>query len=359
MEVARGEMTELRIAGRPVGPNHPCFIIAEAGSNHDGKLEQALLLVDAAAAAKADAVKFQTFRARTMYPRASGPVEYLESLGITTPIYDLIEGMEMPEGWIPRLAEHAAQRGIVFLSTAFDEETADLLEPFVPAFKVASYELTHIPLVRHIARKRRPMIISTGGATIAEAREAVAAIRAEGNEQIVVLQCTARYPAPLESIDVSALARLRSELGVLVGLSDHSREPLPAPLAAVALGACVIEKHFTLDRTLSGPDHSFAIEPGELADLVRGIRDVERALGSPEKRVRDVERELVDYRRGIFTLRPVTAGTRLTREDVAVLRRAGRPDLGLHPRDLPDVLRKRATRDLDEGRLVSREDIAD
>ncbi len=352
-------MIELRIGGRPVGPNHPCFIIAEAGSNHDGKLEQALRLVDVATSAGADAVKFQTFRARSMYPRTSGRVEYLAALGIETPIYELTESMEMPDEWIPQLAAHAARRGIAFLSTAFDEATADLLEPYVPAFKVASYELTHIPLIRHIARKGRPVLLSTGGATMAEVKEAVAVAQVEGNDQIVVLQCTACYPAPLESIDVRALAALREEVGVLVGLSDHSRDPLPAPLAAVALGACVVEKHFTLDRSFPGPDHSFAIDPNELKDLVKAIRDVERALGSAEKRVRDVERELVDYRRGIFTLRAVPAGTRFTRDDVAVLRRAGRPDIGRHPRDFPEILTKRAARDLVAGHLVTNEDVAE
>lgn len=347
----------LSIGGRPIGPGHPCFVIAEAGSNHDGDVAHAKRLIEAAKGSGADAVKFQTFRAEHLYPRTAGRVEYLRELGVDTPIYDLVHAMEMPLDWIPELARHCAAVGIAFLSTPFDEEVVDILDEHVPAFKIASYELTHIPLIRHAARKGKPMLLSTGGARFAEVAEAVAAVRAEGNDQIVVLQCTAKYPAPLDRIDVRAIDELR-RLGVLVGLSDHSREPVWAAVAAVARDACIVEKHFTTDRSRFGPDHSFALEPAELQATIQGIRAVEAALGSPGKTVRDVEEELVDYRRSLFVVRPVRAGDRIDASDVVILRRAGLPDPGLPPSAIDRVIGARALRDLVPGVPLSPSDVA-
>ena len=186
----------------------------------------------------------------------------------------------MPVEWIPILARYCADQGIHFLSTPFDEKSADALEPYVPAFNIASYEMTHYGLVQHVARKGKPVIVSTGTAKLEEVRELVAAVRAVGCEDLVLLQCTAKYPAPLEAVNVRVLSTLAAEFGVPVGLPDHSREPLPAPLAAVALGAAVIEKHFTLSNSLPGPDHAYALEPNELAEVIRNVRAVSRALGS-------------------------------------------------------------------------------
>lgn len=347
----------IRIGSRAVGDGEPCFIVAEAGSNHDGKLEQAKQLIDVARAAGADAVKFQNFRADHLYPRAPSSAEYLRSLGIEKPIYDLIRELEMPREWIPVLAAHCRERGIIFLSTPFDEGLADAIDPFVPAFKIASYELTHIPLLRHVARKGKPMLISTGGASLAEVTESVQAVRAEGNDQLCVMQCTAKYPAPLDAIDVRAMDTLRDTLGVLVGLSDHSTDPVCAPAAAAARGAAVIEKHFTLDRSLPGPDHSYAIEPSELARMIETIRGIERALGRPEKVVRPEESELSDYRRSIFTLRPVRGGERFSRENLAILRRTGTPDPGLAPRAFDDVLGLVAANDLEAWHPLAPSDV--
>ena len=337
----------LRIGDSLVGDGQRCFIIAEAGSNHDGDLSQAMRLIDVAAEAGADAVKFQSFRADHLYPQAGTRVEYLRELGITKPIYDLVKEAEMPTAWLPRLAAHCHERNVVFLSTPFDEELADAIDPYVPAFKIASYELTHIPLLRHVARKKKPMLLSTGGASLPEVVESVEAVRAEGNDQLCVLQCTAKYPAPLDAIDVRALDTLRTVLGVPVGLSDHSTHPFLAPVAAVGRGAAVIEKHFTLDRSLPGPDHSYALEPAELREMVEMVRGVERALGDPEKRVRPVEGELTNYRRSIFTLRPIVAGEIFSVENLRILRRTGSPDTGLAPRSFDDTIGRAAARDLD------------
>jgi sialic acid synthase SpsE len=329
-----------------------CFVIAEAGSNHDGKLEQARALVDVAAAAGADAVKFQSFKASRMYPPTGGQVAYLAELGIAQPIYELVEQLELPDEWVPVLAKHATDRGIQFLVTPFDEAAVDLIRPFVPAYKIASYELTHLPLVQYAARDGKPMILSTGGATLGEVRNTVDAVR-EINRDIVVLQCTAKYPAPIERMDLRAMDELGTALGVPVGLSDHSQHPLHAPFAAAARGAVIIEKHFTLSRDLPGPDHPFAVEPDELTEMVRGIRAIEAALGDPHKRARDVERELIDYRRGIFTTTGIAAGGAFTRANTAVLRRAGVPTTGLEPNDYEDLLRKRASRALPAWQLLA------
>src|SRR5207245_2925981 len=195
----RAIMNRIKIGDRWVGEGEPCFIVAEAGSNHNGNLDQALAIIDAAKEAKADAVKFQNFRADKLYPRNAGTSDYLPT---KKPIYDIIKSMEMPSEWIPVLADYCKARDLIFFSAPFDEESADKLEPYVQVYKVASYEITHAPLIRHVARKRKPMILSTGTADLAEVRQALEWCRAEGNNQVVLLQCTASYPAPPSSLNI-------------------------------------------------------------------------------------------------------------------------------------------------------------
>lgn len=349
-------MPEIRIGKRTVGPGHPVYFIAEAGSNHNRDLELARRLIDVAAEAGADAVKFQTFRADALYPRSAGQTEYL---GDARSIHELIRDLEMPLEWIASLAERCASRGVDFLSTPFDEASANALAPFVPAFKIASYEMTHHGLVQHCARKGKPLIMSTGTADLAEVREAVEAFRAVGGSELVLLQCTAKYPAPLATLNLRALQTIAREMGVLVGLSDHSREPLPGPMAAVALGACVLEKHFTLSNRLPGPDHAYALEPEELADLVRKVREVESTLGTGEKRPLPEEQELRRFaRRSIFTTRPVAAGERLCVGNLAVLR-CGKLEHGLHPRQYVRMLGRAARRDLPAEAPLSADDVGE
>lgn len=343
------------IGDRPVGIGAPCFVIAEAGSNHDGKLEQAYRLIDLAAEAGADAVKFQIFRASALYPPSAGKSDYL---GDERDIFDIIRAMEMPPEWLPKLSKHCKERKIAFMASAFDEASVDLLDPYVDAFKVASYEMTHTPLLQHTARKGKPIVFSTGTATLVEVGEAIEAVRAAGNDAMVVLQCTAAYPAPLDSIDARSLVRMREVFGVATGLSDHSRDPLVAPMTAVALGAVVIEKHYTLSNRLPGPDHPFAIEPHELIEMIRRIRDVERTLGAGEKGVHGVEEELRAFaRRTVFTTRAVAAGEVMTRENTAVLR-AGKLQHGLPPRDYPAAIGRTFSRALEAYATVQAADVA-
>lgn len=331
------------IGDRRVGGGEPVLIIAEAGSNHDGRYEQALRLIDVAAEAGADAVKFQTFTAQRMYPRSAGASDYLQT---AEPIYNLIERLEMPREWVPELAAHCRSRRILFLSTPFDEASADWLSPHVGAFKVASYEMTHDPLVRHLARFGKPMIVSTGAAALDEVIRAVQLMREEGNEQVILCQCTACYPAPPEAMNLRALVTLRQATGCPVGLSDHSRDPLLAPVVAVALGACVIEKHFTLSNALSGPDHRFAVEPQELAQMVRGVRLAEQMLGHGRKELLPQEQELHAFaRRTIFSTRPIRAGERLDEGSIAVLR-CGKLGRGLAPAEYGRLIGRLAACDI-------------
>lgn len=337
---------KVRIGDRWVGDGEPCFIIAEAGSNHDGKLEQAERLIDVAAEAGADAVKFQLFRASKLYPRNAGMSDYLQ---IPKPIYDIIAEMEMPYEWIPELSSCCSKKGVLFLFSVFDEQSADILEPYVEAFKIASYEMTHIPLMRYVAQKGKPVIISTGAANLHEVRETVEEFRKTGNDQLILLQCTASYPAPLGSLNLRAIQTLRQAFGVPTGLSDHSREPLVGPLVAIALGADVIEKHFTLSNELPGPDHRFAIEPSELRLMVQKIREAEIALGTGEKEMHPVEAELHAFaRRSVFAIKDIAQGEPFTKGNIAVLRR-GNLDSGLEPKYYDAILGKRVQRNIKAG----------
>jgi N-acetylneuraminate synthase len=347
-------MPELKIGNRAVGDGHPVYIIAEAGSNHDRNLDQALRLIDVAADAGADAVKFQTFRADALYTRAAGTSDYL---AVPRSIHDIFRDLEMPLEWLPILAGHCRERKIEFLSTPFDEQSADALEPFVAAYKIASYEMTHHGLMQHCAKKGKPVIMSTGTANLDEVREAVEAARAVGLRDLVLLQCTARYPAPLEALNLRTIPLLAQTFGVLSGLSDHSRDVLPGPMAAVALGAKVIEKHFTLSNKLPGIDHTFAIEPHELRDLVAKIRQVEASLGTGEKVPHALEEELrVFARRSVFTTAAIDQGARFTRSNLAVLR-AGKMAGGLHPRDFIRAVGRTAARPIVGERALQPEDL--
>lgn len=345
----------LRIGNRVVGGGAPCFIIAEAGSNHNGRFDQALRLIDVAASAGADAVKFQLFRANKLYPKTAGRSDYLK---VDRAIYDIIADMELPYEWLPELVRHCRERGVIFLASVFDEESADRLDPCVSAHKIASYEMMHLPLVRHIAAKGKPVIMSTGTATLDEVREAVEAVRTNGNPPLALMQCTAAYPAPLESLNVKTITTMQRTFGVPVGLSDHSDDPLVGPLAAVALGAALLEKHYTFSHDLPGPDHRFALEPEALRCMVRKVREVERALGNGDKTPHAIEGELRAFaRRSIFAVRPIPTGASLTADNVAVLR-CGKQPAGLPPKELPRVLGRTVARAIEPGVAVQADDLA-
>lgn len=346
-------MTEVRIGKRWIGNGNACFIIAEAGSNHNGELERAKRLIDVAASAGADAVKFQLFRANRLYPRNAGLSDYLR---MPEPVYDIMAKMEMPYEWLPELASHSQEKDVTFLASVFDEESADQLDRHVEAFKISSYEMTHIPLIRHVARKGKPVIVSTGTATLDEVADTVAEFRTIGNADLILMQCTAAYPAPTDSLNIRAIAAMKSRFDVPVGLSDHSRDPLIGPLVAVSLGANLIEKHFTLSNELPGPDHRFALEPAELRTMIGKVREAEKALGNGEKTIHPVERELRAFaRRSIFAVRDIETREELTKENVAVLR-CGKLKGGLESSQFEQILGKRARRKILAYSPLQRED---
>jgi N-acetylneuraminate synthase len=347
-------MDTFDIGDRPVGPDEPTFVIAEAGSNHNGDLSTAKKLVDVAADAGADAVKFQTFRAEDMYVEESGEVEYLED---DQSIYEIIESMEMPYDWIPELHEYCHEQGVQFMSTPFDERSAAELKEYVPAWKVASYTSSHLPFLEYLAETDKPIIMSTGAHELAEVAESIETLRESDASTLVVLQCVASYPTPLSEIDVRVVETLQEEFGVLSGLSDHTLDPVTAPSAAVALGASVVEKHFTLDKTMEGPDHQFALEPGELDRMVSAIRDTEAALDTGEKRVLEVEEELYEKaRRAVHAVADIEAGTEFTEENMKVLR-PGEREAGLHPKFYGEILGKTAGRDVQKGAGIQWDDV--
>lgn len=341
------------------------FVIAEAGSNWrmgtaERDLAMARSLIDAAVDAGADAVKFQTFRSRTVYVSDAGASDYLAELGIEKSINQIFDDLEMPYELLPRLAEYCADQGIEFMSTPFSTEDAAAVDPFVSRHKIASYELTHARLVEDLARRRKPMIMSTGAGSEDDVAFGLDVARSAGASDITLMQCTARYPAPPDAMQLRSIPYMRRRFGTPVGLSDHSADPLTAPTAAVALGAAAIEKHFTIDRRLPGPDHAFAVEPHELAAMVRAIRDTEAMLGSEVKAVHPVEEELRDFAvRAIQATRDIHVGEMFVEgENIDVLR-PGHRRRGLHPRHLGEVTGRTATRDIHRGDGVCAADVAE
>lgn len=348
-------VSTVRIGERAVGPGEPCFVVAEAGVNHNGSLETALALVDAAAEAGADAVKFQTFRAERVASREAPKAGY--QLATTDPAeaqVEMLRRLELPAEAHAPVARRCRERGVTFLSSPFDEDSADLLERLgVPAFKVGSGELTNLPLLEHIARKGLPLILSTGMADLEEVREAVEAVRHAGCSQIVLLHCVSSYPADPADANLRAMATLASAFGTPVGFSDHT-PGIAVSLGATALGASVIEKHLTLSRNLPGPDHRASLEPVEFRALVSGIRTVEKALGrgAKEPAAAEMENRRI-VRRSLAAALEIAAGETLTRGMITTLR----PATGIAPKEWPDVVGRRAKRAIAVGALISRDDL--
>jgi N,N'-diacetyllegionaminate synthase len=349
-------MGAFAIGDRAVGPDEPTFVIAEAGSNHNGSIETAKQLIDVAADAGADAVKFQTFRAENLYVEESGGVKYLDD---ERSIYDIIESMEMPYEWIPELHEYCRMRDLYFMSTPFEERSSEELAEYVPAWKVASYTSSHHPFLRSLAQTEKPIIMSTGAHGLDEVRESVDVLQDAGANDIALLQCVASYPTPLNAANVAVVRTLQEEFDLPAGLSDHTLDPVTAPASAVAPGASVVEKHFTLDKDMEGPDHEFALEPDELTRMVTAIRDTETVLGGREKSVQSVEGELYrKARRGIHASRDIEAGERISEDDVKILR-PGDKQRGLHPKYFEEIQGMRAAGYIPRGTGVSWDDLED
>jgi N-acetylneuraminate synthase len=349
-------VSALNIAGRLVGPGHPCLVIAEAGVNHNGSLKLALKLVEAAAEAGAEAVKFQTFRAEELAsPLAPKAAYQEETTGREQSQLEMLKALELAPEDYAALAARCRELGLIFLSTPFDVASADLLAGLgMAAFKIPSGEITNLPLLAHLGAKGRPVILSTGMSTLAEVGVAVTALQAAGCRELALLHCLSNYPADPAQVNLRAMDALAQAFGLPVGYSDHTLG-LAVPLAAVALGACIIEKHFTLDRGLPGPDHRASATPAELAALVRGARVVEAALGHGRKEPARDEAGTRDVaRRSLAAAVDIPAGAALAPAMIALQR----PGTGLGPGMLERVVGRRAVTDIPAGTLLSLEMLA-
>ena len=338
------------IAGREIGPGHPPYVIAEISANHNGSLEAALRLVEAAAEAGADAVKIQTYRADTITIESDKPEFQIKGgLWDGQTLFELYEQAHTPWEWHEDLFAKARDVGITMFSSPFDFTAVDLLEELgAPAFKIASFEAVDLPLIRRVAQSGKPMIISTGMSDEAEIGEAIDTARQAGCEQLVVLHCVSGYPAPASDYNLRTLADIGARHDVVVGLSDHTLGNATA-IAAIALGASVIEKHFTLDRDGGGPDDSFSLEPGELADLCRDCRTAWQALGQVDYSRKQSEQGNAQFRRSLYVVADVKAGDIVTPDNVKSIR----PGFGLAPRHYDEILGRRFRSDVERATPVS------
>lgn len=337
---------ELKIGTRTIGPGHPVYVIAEVSANHHQDFDQAVKIIHAAKAAGADAVKLQTYTPDTITIACDRPEFRIEgTIWSGRNLHELYGEAYTPWEWQPRLKEVANELGLDLFSTPFDATAVDFLERMnVPAHKLASFELVDIPLIQKIARTGKPLIMSTGMGTLEEIEEAVHAARQAGAEHIALLKCTSAYPAAAEEMNLRTIPELARRFDVQVGLSDHTMG-ITAPVAAVALGACIIEKHLTLSRSEPGPDSAFSLEPHEFKAMVEAVRTTEKALGEVHFGGSAKEASSRVFRRSLFVVQNVKRGEELTSENV----RSIRPGHGLHTRHLPEVLGRRAACDIERG----------
>ncbi|HKV41455.1 MAG TPA: pseudaminic acid synthase [Blastocatellia bacterium] len=348
---------EFSIGGRKVGPLHPPYIIAEMSANHNQDFDEAVAILEAAKAAGADAVKLQTYTADTL--TLSSDLEWFRvgagSLWEGRTLHSLYQEAYTPWDWQPRLKTIANSLGLDLFSSPFDETAVDFLEGMdVPAYKVASFEIVDLALITRIASTGKPVIISTGMATVSEIEQAVGVCRGVGSGQIALLKCVSAYPAPPDEMNLRTIPDMARRFSVPVGLSDHTLG-IAVPVAGVALGACIIEKHFTLSRSRPGPDSAFSLEPDEFKAMVDSVRTVEKALGCVSYKVTPSEESSTVFRRSLFVVKDIKAGEVLSTENV----RSIRPGYGLAPRHLVEILGRTATRNLHAGTPLSWDVISD
>lgn len=345
----------VRIAGREISPQHPPYVIAELSANHDGDLGRARVIIDAAAAAGAAAIKLQSYRPDTITIDHDGADFRIDSgRWAGRSLYELYEEAHLPWEWHAPLFEHARRVGITPFSSPFDDTAIDMLEALgCPAYKIASFEAVDLSLIRRAAATGKPLIVSSGMADETEIGEALEAARSGGCRELVLLHCVSGYPASAAEYNLHTLADMRQRFGVPVGLSDHTLDNATA-LAAVALGACVIEKHVTLDRDGGGPDDGFSLEPSELESLCTTSRTAWQALGTVSYARTESERGNTCFRRSLYAVRDIAVGELLTAENV----RSIRPGFGLAPKHLGELLGRRARASIARGTPMSR-DLAD
>jgi len=341
----------LEIKGEKIGKNFPVFVIAEMSANHLQKFDNAVKLIKAVKEAGADAIKLQTYTPDTITIDCDN--EYFQikqgTLWDGQSLYELYKKAYTPWEWQPKLKEIAESEGLICFSSVFDKTAVDFLEKInIPAYKIASFEITDIPLIEYVASKGKPVIISTGIATLSDIEEAVNACKRMGNNQIALLKCTSAYPAPLKEVNLNTIPNLADTFKTVVGLSDHTLG-ISVPIASVALGACIIEKHLTLDRKLGGPDAAFSLEPAEFKAMVKSVREVEKALSEVSYDLTEKMKKSREFSRSLFVVKDIKAGEIFTEGNI----RSIRPGYGLKPKYLKEILGKRATQDIKKGTPVS------
>jgi len=344
-------MKEFLIGNRKIGKNQPVFIVAELSANHLQNFDLAVKTIKAVKESGADAIKIQTEKPETLTIDCDN--DYFRIKGGTLwdgkTLYELYSQTWMPWEWQPKLKKIALDLNLIFFSTPYDKTAVDFLEQLdVPAYKIASFEITDIPLIEYIASKRKPILISTGIANLNEIEEAINACKRMGNEQIAILKCASVYPAPLEELNLKTITDLEERFDVVVGLSDHSRE-LSVPLVAVALGAKIIERHFILNRKLGGPDCEFSIEPEEFKTMVKEIKNVEKAMGKITYSLSELITKNRMFARSLFVVKDIKKGKILTEDNI----RSIRPGNGLPPKYLKEILGRKIKKDIQKGTPLS------
>ena len=328
-------MNKIRIGDHLVGDGEPTFIIAEAGSNHDGKKEQAKKLIDIAADAGIDAVKFQAFKADKLFN--------------TEETVKKLKKIEFKDDWYGEIFDYAHNKGIILLFSVFDEKTVDILSNYdMTAYKIASYELLHFPLLKKIIKKNKPIILSTGMANQLEVEKVIDWINSNGNNQIMLMHCVSQYPAQIDDVNLKSITALK-KYNMPVGYSDHTMG-IYAALAAVAMGSNIIEKHFTISRSMKGPDHSYSLEPSELKEMVNGIRQIDRMLGVEEIQPTKYEVTQRQSRRAIYAKNDIKMGNVIKKDDLIILRPS--PAGCLLPEELDNIVGKMATKKIKKGDLL-------
>ncbi|MCY6353873.1 N-acetylneuraminate synthase [Clostridium sp. ZS2-4] len=341
----------IKIGNRIVDSKSSCFIIAEAGVNHNGDINLAKKLVDMAVYAGVDAVKFQTFKSEKLVTGYAQMAKYQkDNIGAEDSQFNMLKKLELSYGEFKELKKYCEDKGIIFLSTPFDFESADFLNSIgIEAFKISSGDLTNIPLLEHIAEFNKPVILSSGMAVLGEIEEAVMALKNKGINDIAVLHCTSNYPAALESVNLKAMNTIKTAFNIIGGYSDHT-EGITIPIAAAALGANIIEKHFTLDKSMEGPDHKASLEPEELKKMIEGIRNVEISLGSGIKMFSESEISTMQVaRKSIVVCRDIKKGETIGLEDLDYKR----PGNGLSPKYYKDLIGKKAAKNINKDEQIT------
>lgn len=347
--------SEMQIAGRKIGTEFSPYVIAEMSANHNGNIENAYRIIEAAKVAGADAVKMQTYRPDTITLDCDGPEFQIKGgLWDGRTLYELYEEAHTPWEWHAPLFDHARKVGITIFSSPFDRTAIDLLEDLgAPAYKIASFEAVDLPLIRYAASTGKPMIISTGMADADEIAEAVAAARDGGCKELALLHCVSGYPAPPEDYNLRVIPDMMSRFGLIVGLSDHTLDNTTA-IASVALGGSIIEKHFTLDRSGGGPDDSFSLEPDEMKALCTGTATAWSALGQVDYGLKSSEQGNTKFRRSLYFVKSLKAGEIITEDAI----RSVRPGYGLAPKFFDELLGKTVSVDVNYGEAVTRDKLA-